>query len=141
VRSRCCPCVCVCVCVSPLSLLGNGSVEDPLSLLGNGSVEVPLSLLGNGYVFYAVRTVSRESRQLVLPRTSCFLFRGLKTCRSVSTRTSRSSCSPITELPYIYKVFIFSGADNVCIRQNLEIDISSLSQYFYIYSYTTYMKR
>jgi hypothetical protein len=52
-RSRCCLCVCV----------------SPLSLLGNGSVKVPLSLLGNGYVVYAV-LVSKESRRLVLPRTS-----------------------------------------------------------------------
>jgi hypothetical protein len=75
-RSRCCAraCVCVWVCVSPLSLLGNGSVNVPLSLLGNGSVKVPLSLLGNGYVFYAVRVVSKESRQLVLPRTSCYIY-------------------------------------------------------------------
>jgi hypothetical protein len=51
-------CVCVCLCI-------------PLSLLGNGSVKVPLSLLGNGYVFYAVRVVSKESRRLVLLRTSC----------------------------------------------------------------------
>jgi hypothetical protein len=57
-RSRCSPCVCVCV--------------SPLSLLGNGSVKVPLSMLDNGYVFYAVRVVSKESRRLVLPRTSCF---------------------------------------------------------------------
>jgi hypothetical protein len=34
----------------PLSLPGNGSVKIPLSLLGNGSVKVPLSLLGNGSV-------------------------------------------------------------------------------------------
>jgi hypothetical protein len=63
-RSRCCPCACVylCVCVSPLSLLDNGSVK------------VPLSLLGNGEVFYAVRVVSEESRRLVLPRISCFIY-------------------------------------------------------------------
>jgi hypothetical protein len=60
-RSRCCPCVCVfvCVCVSPLFLLGNGSVK------------VSLSLLGNGYVFYVARVVSKKSRRLVLPRSSC----------------------------------------------------------------------
>jgi hypothetical protein len=51
--------VCVCLCV-------------PLSLLGNGSVKAPLLLLGNGYVLYAVRVVLKESRRLVLPRTSCF---------------------------------------------------------------------
>jgi hypothetical protein len=49
----------VCVCVSPRSLVENYSVK------------VPLLLLGNGYVFYAVRAVSKESRRLVLPRTSC----------------------------------------------------------------------
>jgi hypothetical protein len=71
-RSRCWPCVRVCmfVCVSPLSFLGNGSAKVPLTLLGNGSVKVTLYLLGNGYVFYAVRVVSKESRRLVLPRTS-----------------------------------------------------------------------
>jgi hypothetical protein len=52
---------CCCLCVSP-----------PPSLLGNGSVKVSFSLLANGYVFYAVHVVSKESRRLVLPRTSCF---------------------------------------------------------------------
>jgi hypothetical protein len=28
-------------------------------------------LPGNGYVFYAVRVISKESRGLLLPRTSC----------------------------------------------------------------------
>jgi hypothetical protein len=46
----------------------------PLSLLGNGSVKVPLSLLGNGYIFYAVRVVSKESRRLVLLKTSCYIY-------------------------------------------------------------------
>jgi hypothetical protein len=65
-RPRCCPCVFVCV-----------SVHFPSSLLGDGSVKVPLSFLGNGYVFYAVRVVSKESRRLILLRTSscsnCFI--------------------------------------------------------------------
>jgi hypothetical protein len=77
----------VCVCVSPLSLLGNASVKVPLPLLGNGSVKIPttylvyyeitlLSLSGCVYphicfVFYAVRVVSKESKRLVLPSTSC----------------------------------------------------------------------
>jgi hypothetical protein len=47
-------CVCVRVCVSPLSLVGNGSVNVSLSLLGNGSVKIPLSLLGNGWVKIAL---------------------------------------------------------------------------------------
>jgi hypothetical protein len=63
-----------CFCVSPLSLLGNGSVKLPLSLLGSGLVKVPLSLLGNGYFFYAVRVLSKESRRLVFPRTSCLEY-------------------------------------------------------------------
>jgi hypothetical protein len=50
--------VCVCLCIPP-------------SLLGNGSVKVLLSLLSNDYVFYAVRVVSKESRPLVLHKTSC----------------------------------------------------------------------
>jgi hypothetical protein len=64
-RLRCCPCVCLCV------YLGI-----PLSLLGNGSVKVPLSLLSNGYVFHAVSVVSKESRRVVLARTS-----GLQNCQ------------------------------------------------------------
>jgi hypothetical protein len=59
-KSLCCPCV---------------YVYPSLSLLGNGSVKVPLSLLVNGYGFYAVRVVSKESRALVLLRTSCFKIR------------------------------------------------------------------
>jgi hypothetical protein len=79
-RSRCCSCVCVCV--SPLSLLGNDSVKVPLSLLGNGSVKIPIVCVyyeiillavcpHNCFVFYAARVISKESRQLVFPRTSC----------------------------------------------------------------------
>jgi hypothetical protein len=80
-----------------LSLLGNGSLKIPLSLLGNGSVKVPLSLLGNVSVVtlprqrihtqqYKNRWTRRfqcgpcrikESRRLVLSRTSC-LIRPLK---------------------------------------------------------------
>jgi hypothetical protein len=52
--------VCVCVCVFPLSLLGNCSVK------------VPVSLLSNGCVFYAGHVVSKESRRLFFPRTSCY---------------------------------------------------------------------
>jgi hypothetical protein len=64
-RLRCCLCVCV---------------YTPLSLLGNGSVKFPLLLLGNGYFFYAVSVVSKESRQLVPPRTSC-VYINLKSVR------------------------------------------------------------
>jgi hypothetical protein len=45
----------------------------PLSLLGNNSVKTfpqERRIVG-GVVFYAVRVVSKESRRLVLPRTSC----------------------------------------------------------------------
>jgi hypothetical protein len=60
-RSRCCLFACACLCI-------------PLSSLSNGLVNVPLSLLGNGYVFYAIRAVSKESRRLVLPKTSFLIF-------------------------------------------------------------------
>jgi hypothetical protein len=66
-RSLCCPCVCMCVCLCVRLCI-------PLSSLGNGSVKFPSLLLGNGYVFYAVRVVSKASRRLVLPRTSCIIF-------------------------------------------------------------------
>jgi hypothetical protein len=55
-------------------------VYPPLPFLGNGSVKISLSLLGNGYVFNAVRVVSKESKRLVLARTSCWhsvLFQSL----------------------------------------------------------------
>jgi hypothetical protein len=58
-RSRCCPCV---------------FVYPPISLLGNGSVNLSLTLLDNGYVFYAVPVVSKQSRRLVLPITSCCFY-------------------------------------------------------------------
>jgi hypothetical protein len=67
--------------------LGNGAVKIPLSLLGNGSVKIPVSLLGNGSVETLPRqridTIEelldasfsvchiKESRRLLLPRTSC----------------------------------------------------------------------
>jgi hypothetical protein len=65
----------VCVCVSPPPVVARQRLgKNPLivarQLLGKNF----LPLLGNGYVFYAVRVVSKESRRLVLPRTSCFLF-------------------------------------------------------------------
>jgi hypothetical protein len=61
--------LCLCVCI-PLSLLGNGSEK---------------SYRGNEYthnrrivglvVFYAVHIVSKESKLLLLPRTSCYYFK------------------------------------------------------------------
>jgi hypothetical protein len=50
-----------------------GSVVHPPSLLGNGSVNMFPRQQGitGGVIFYAVRVVSKESRRLVLPRTSC----------------------------------------------------------------------
>jgi hypothetical protein len=52
-----------------LSLLGKGSVK---SYRGNEYKSNNRSIVG-GVVFYAVRVVSKESRRLVLPRTS-YLF-------------------------------------------------------------------
>jgi hypothetical protein len=51
--SRCSLCVCVCAraCVSPLSLLGNDSIEITLSLLGNGDVSQGLTCHVNLEVF------------------------------------------------------------------------------------------
>jgi hypothetical protein len=89
------PTICVSVCVILLSLLDNGSVNTfplqrihstagqvldmwaciPLSLLGNNSVKTlprQRKIVG-GVVFYAVYIVSKQSRRLVLPRTSCSL--------------------------------------------------------------------
>jgi hypothetical protein len=82
----------------PLSLLGNGSVNTFLRQWIHAAVDeflgacvclyIPLSLLGNnsvktfprqrrnvgGVVFYAAHVVSKESRRLVLPTTSCFFL-------------------------------------------------------------------
>jgi hypothetical protein len=46
-----------------------------LSLLGNSSIMTfpRQRIIIVGVVFCAVRVVSKESRQLVLPRTSCYL--------------------------------------------------------------------
>jgi hypothetical protein len=67
------PSVCVSVCVSLLSLLGKGPVKCILlSLLGNNSVKTfPRQRRIGGFVFCWVRFVSRKSRRLILPRTSC----------------------------------------------------------------------
>jgi hypothetical protein len=69
--SPCClsvyPFVCPSVCVSPQFLLR--------VLLYN--IIIFLSVCGspsNSFVLYAVRVVSKESRRLVLPRTSCYIF-------------------------------------------------------------------
>jgi hypothetical protein len=53
----------VCLCIS-------------LSLLGNNSVKIfpRQQIIFGGVVFCVVRVVSKESRLLVLPRTSCFEF-------------------------------------------------------------------
>jgi hypothetical protein len=47
----------------------------PLSLLGNNSVKTfpQQRRIFGGVVFYTVRVVTKESRRLVLPRTSCYL--------------------------------------------------------------------
>jgi hypothetical protein len=94
------PSVYVSVCVYVPSLLGNGSVntfprqqihatiKELLDVCVCGPLFTPLSLLGNnsvktfpqqginvgGIVFYVVRVISKESRRLILPRTSCFFF-------------------------------------------------------------------
>jgi hypothetical protein len=64
-RSHCCPCVCVCVCVCV-------SLGIPPIVARQRLGKSSLVVVGNSYVFYAVRVVSKESRRLVLPRTSCF---------------------------------------------------------------------
>jgi hypothetical protein len=56
--------VCVSICVSPLSLLGNGSVN---------TFPRPRRIVV-GVVFYAFHIVSKESRRLVLPITFCYHF-------------------------------------------------------------------
>jgi hypothetical protein len=93
-------CGCVSVYPPPPSLLGNCSVKVPLSLLGKGSIKIPTTscwptflfwknrvgscILWNHLavcvcpyncsVFSAVRIVSKESRRVVLPGTSCSLY-------------------------------------------------------------------
>jgi hypothetical protein len=75
-RSRCCLCVCLCI---SLSLLGNGWVKIHLSLLGNGSAETLSRQRIHAQQqkdFLTLRFQCgpcriKESRQLVLPRTSC----------------------------------------------------------------------
>jgi hypothetical protein len=55
-------CLWVCLCI-PLSLLSNGSVN---------TFPQQRKIVG-GVVFYAARVLSKESRRLVLTRTSCLL--------------------------------------------------------------------
>jgi hypothetical protein len=57
---------------NPLSLLGNGSVKRTAATNTQATIEELL-----GVVFYAVRVVSKESRRLVLPRTSFDNFKGV----------------------------------------------------------------
>jgi hypothetical protein len=69
------PSLCVSVCVSLLSLLHKGLVKCiPLFLPGNNSVMTfpQLRRIVRGIVCCWVHVVSKESRWLVLPRTSCF---------------------------------------------------------------------
>jgi hypothetical protein len=54
--------VCRCLCI-PISLLGSGSVNTFLRKFVVG-----------GAIFYAARVASKESGQLLLPRTSCRVF-------------------------------------------------------------------
>jgi hypothetical protein len=61
------PSVCVSVCV-PLSVLDNGSVKT----LSPQRIHSHIRIAGR-VVFYAVRVESKESKWLVLHRTSCFL--------------------------------------------------------------------
>jgi hypothetical protein len=66
--------VAVCVSMYPPIVPRQRLDKNPRIVAGQrlSSVKFPLSLLGNCYVFYAVHVVSKESRRLVLPRTSCF---------------------------------------------------------------------
>jgi hypothetical protein len=67
-------CVCVCVCVHvyvyTLLLLGSGSVKH---YRGNAYKCSSWRIVGH-IVFFAVRIISKESRRLVLPRTSCLIL-------------------------------------------------------------------
>jgi hypothetical protein len=60
------PSVCVSVCVSTL-LLGNGPVRIPISLLSNGFIKLVLQQ-------WTRSSCMKESRWLLLPRTSCSMF-------------------------------------------------------------------
>jgi hypothetical protein len=105
----------VSACVSLLSLLGKGSVNCiPLSLLGNNSVKTfpRQGRIVGRVVFYAIRVVSKESRRLVLPRTSCssdryslftnmilvFRSRGFDDKPSLTPRLWTILCHSITRL-------------------------------------------
>jgi hypothetical protein len=48
----------------------------PLSLLGSNSVKTfpRQRKIAGGVIFYSINVVLRESRRLVLPRTSCLIF-------------------------------------------------------------------
>jgi hypothetical protein len=58
-------CACLRVCLSP-----------PITLLGNSSVKtLPLQRrIVGGVVFHVARVVSKESKRLLLPRTSCSVY-------------------------------------------------------------------
>jgi hypothetical protein len=58
-------CLYVCMCI-PLSLLGNGWVK---SYCGNEYTRNNRRIVGR-VVFYAVRVILKENRQLILPRAS-----------------------------------------------------------------------
>jgi hypothetical protein len=68
---------CVCMCI-PLSELGNGSVK---CYRGNEYTPNNRRIVGR-VVFYAVCVVSKESRRLVLRKTSC-LYVGEKVLKSL----------------------------------------------------------
>jgi hypothetical protein len=91
-----------CVCVCPLSLLGNSSVNT-----------LPQQERIVGDVFCAVRVVSKESRGLVLLRTSCFLI-GL-------CFLSRFTKIGIQTWGYWLPASVLHGGSDTTIRHNTQI--------------------
>jgi hypothetical protein len=60
--------VCVCLCIPPI--VARQRLGKKVSALTN--IHATIKELSERVVFYAVRVVSKESRELVLPRTYCF---------------------------------------------------------------------
>jgi hypothetical protein len=78
-------CLWVCLCI-PVSFLDNSSVKTFL---------LQRRIVG-GVVFYAARVVSKESRRLVLPRTSCFIIWHFNIC--ITSLLIERSCEKLSHI-------------------------------------------
>lgn len=84
----------------------------PLSLLGNSSERtIPLQQrFFEGVIFYAVSVVSKERRQLVLPRSSCSFY-----CDCIPTWSAKSN--------YV-KTTMFSSSESEWVRMGTATSLS-----------------